>query len=374
MSLIRCSVKTLLACAVMFSAAFSQTMQVGESHLGVSNDPQLKWIGNGIPGKIIDMEFVFSQAMISNNSNFDGKFDYKNTTARLGLYFRPKDIVDCKLSMPFLLKQGPEGKTGPFGDLSADISRSWGTTNKVIAGITIGVPIGYSSISQDTNEVDFLPPQIQPGSGLFCGTLRTSYAVVPEWGIINVGASYQAGIFAIRTYEYGFTADTVKKLSKILLDSKRFEFARDGWGARNDAGVTRPDYLGVFADCGIKTETVNHGISIGYFYPTAPNKYEKYSKVITPVRFEEIFFHSSNQVENASYIFLGQQSWDNNWVYLKKTTSSKPAFPCLTLQYSIEKNDLTFPIFLGTIMKFDYDNRLNLSGFSVGLGFKFPVI
>jgi hypothetical protein len=286
------------------------------------------------------MEILFNQAMVADNSNFDGKFNYKTTAARLSLNFHPKNILNCKLSMPFLLKQGPDGKTGPFGDLTADISRSWGKGNRIITGITLGFPVGYSTIMQDDNDLTFLPPQLQPGSGLFSGAVRASYAFVPGWGIINIGASYWAGLFAVRTSEYGLAVDTVHTSSKILYDKKAFEFARDGWGARNDAGINQPDYLGIYADFGIKTETVNHGISIGYFYPAAPNKYDVYSKSTTSTPYPtkeaaQMSLDAGNTTNNVTYFVAGQQPWDSTWVYLKKTTMSQTAFPSLTLKYNI---------------------------------------
>lgn len=274
--------------------------------------------------------------------------------------------------MPFLVKQGPDGKTGPFGDMLLDVSRSWGALNMVAAGVTLNFPTGYSTIMSDNTH--FLPAESQVGNGLFGATVRASYGFAPDWGIVNAGASYSAGLFAIRTSDYGYDPVT----HNITYDKKAFEVAREGWGARNDAGVVTPDHIGVFADFGIKTETVNHGFSIGYYYPVVPAGYDTLNKDSTTSQFStkalaQGYLDTSNHASNTTYFVAGQRA-GGTWEYLGKTSFTKRTFPSLILQYNIEKNDMTFPIFLGGMVKMDYDNRLNFSGFSLGIGFKFPVL
>jgi hypothetical protein len=370
------AITTLILGALVFSAS-GQAMQVGENSLDLSGDMHLKWIGKGIAGKLIDADIVLSEAMIADSSTiggseYDGRFRVKTTQALVSFYAHPGKILDLKLSMPFLIRQGPEGKTGPFGDMVLDVSRSWGALNMVSAGLTLGFPTGYSTIMSDNTH--FLSPENQVGNGLFGAAVRASYGFAPDWGIIDIGASYSAGLFAIRTSDYGYDPTT----DNITYGTKAFEVARDGWGARNDAGVVTPDHIGLFADFGIKTETVNHGISIGYFYPAAPMGYEALDKGNTTSPFTtkalaQQYLDTSNHVSNTTYFAAGQRA-DNTWEYLSKTTFTKKALPSLTLQYNIEKNDLVFPIFLGGMVKMDYDNRLNFSGFSLGIGFKFPVM
>jgi hypothetical protein len=343
--------------------------------MNVSGDMQLKWIGKGFSEKIIDCEMLLSQTMLADSSitssDYDGRFRLKTTTGLLSVFFRPVKTLTLKLSMPFLYKQGPDGKTGPFGDLSLDVSGSWGALNRGFAGLTIGFPTGYSSIMKDN--MSFLSLENQLGSGLFGASARAGYSFSPEWGILNIGASYSAGLFAIRTSEYGYDQNT----DLIIYDKKTFELARNGFGARNDAGVTRPDFLGVFADLGIKTETVNHGISVGYYYPAAPVTYETLVKANTTTTFAtralaQAYLDAGDTVANVKSFAAGQRT-DSTWEYVTRTTLTRKTFPSLTLQYNIEKNDLAFPIFLGGMVKLDYNNRLNFGGFGLGLGFKFPV-
>jgi hypothetical protein len=378
MSLHHCkTITSLILGALVFSAA-GQTMQVGENSLGLSGDLHLKWIGKGIPGKLIDADIILSEAMITDSSklggpDYDGRFRVKTTQALVSFYFHPGKILDLKLAMPFLIKQGPDGKTGPFGDMVLDVSRSWGTLNMVSAGLTLGFPTGYSTIMSDNTH--FLSPESQVGNGLYGAIVRASYGFAPDWGIINIGASYSAGLFAIRTSSYGYDHNT----DNITYDTKSFEVARDGLGARNDAGVVTPDHIGLFADFGIKTETVNHGFCIGYYYPMSPlSNYDTLDKGYTATPFAtrslaQASLDAGNMLSNRKYYVAGQRP-DSTWEYVTRTTVGHKTFPSLTLQYNIEKNDIIFPIFLGGMVKMDYDNRLNFSGFSLGIGFKFPVI
>ncbi|HMD69029.1 MAG TPA: hypothetical protein VKF42_09150, partial [Chitinivibrionales bacterium] len=298
------TITSLILGALVFSAS-GQPMQVGENSLGLSGDLHLKWIGKGIAGKLIDAEIVLGETMIADSSKlggsqYDGLFRTKITQALVSFYVHPGKILDLKLSMPFLIKQGPDGKTGPFGDLLVDVSRSWGTLNVVAAGLTLNFPTGYSTIMSDNTT--FLSPENQVGSGLFGATVRASYGFAPDWGIINMGASYSAGLFAIRTSEYGYDPNA----DNINYDTKAFQVARDGWAARNDAGVVTPDHIGLFADFGIKSETVNHGISVGYYYPAAPMGYETLDKGNTASTFStkaqaQEYLDTSNHVSNTTY-------------------------------------------------------------------------
>jgi hypothetical protein len=75
---------------------------------------------------------------------------------------------------------------------------------------------------------------------------------------------------------------------------------------------------------------------------------------------------------DTTNIVLSQVN-DGSWYYLEKAPTARKTPPSLTLQYTIEKSDMMFPILVGGIVKLEYANRLNLAGISFGLGFKFPV-
>jgi hypothetical protein len=352
----------------------------GSSAGSASGDVMVKWIGNGVSGALFDAELIMSEGALTDSSlirgsEYDGKLRLKTTTALLSLYYHPPKIMDIKLSMPFLLKEGNTANTGGFGDLLLDLCRKWGTSGNMQTGLSLIVPTGYATIMNTGKEP--LASDNQLGGGLFGLSLRPfSYTFDFDWGIINLGESYSGGLFAIKTTEYG--CDSMA--SKITSLHQEFQFAREGWGARNDAGVFSPDFLGVFADFGIKTQGYTQGFSINYSYPLAQGNVEirdvltTYSLTLPTKAAAQTYVDTSTTSHHGdtTNIVLRQVN-DGSWYYLEKAPTSRKTPPSLTLQYTIEKSDMMFPILVGGIVKLEYANRLNFAGIAFGLGFKFPV-
>jgi hypothetical protein len=353
----------------------------GSSAGSASGDVQIKWIGTGVMGALFDCEVVASGGALSDTSfvrgsEYDGMLRIKSTTALVSLFYHPPRIMDIKLSMPFLYKEGNFATTSGFGDLLVDLNRKWGVSGNIASGLSLIIPTGFSSIMASGKEP--LSSDYQLGGGLFSASLRGSYTFDFDWGIINLGGTYSAGLFAIRTTEYNFDADP----NRIVLTSKQkqFEFARESWGARNDAGVFSPDYLGIFTDFGIKQERYTHGFCATISYPTTQGNAELRDVNITnstslATKGEaQAYLDTSNSVThgNVTNIALNQNG-DGSWNFLTKTPTPRKTPTSMTLQYSIEKTDMLFPILVGGIVKLEYANRFNFAGFSFGVGFKFPV-
>jgi hypothetical protein len=371
--------KTILAVYVLVLAlsAGGQPFQTGEGKADLWGDMQLEWIGKGVPQKLFDAEIMISQGIIPDSAtvtgaNYDGSYLVQVSKAQVGLTFHGLKPVDIVLRMPFIIKQGREGKTGPFGDLDLDIGAHWKFAQ---AALNLTFPTGYSSIM--SGELRPFSYNTQSGRGLFSAAASASYVLDAEWGAINLGCSYGAGLFAVRPH--GYLYDTVQ--DKILIANYQFDVARDGWAAKNGAGLLIPDRVGVFADMTVKTEVVTHCFGIGYYYPTASATYEVYkrtvmdfdsSKNFPTAQAAQDYLNGSSAADNVTYSVAGKNI-SGQWVSVRKTTSLIKTLPSLFLQYNVEKNDMLLPIFLGAMVKFDYENRLNFSGFSAGIGFKFPV-
>jgi hypothetical protein len=359
----------------------------GSSAGSASGDVMVKWIGNGVSGALFDAELIMSEGTLADSSliggtEYDGRLRIKSTIALLSLYYHPPRLMDIKVSMPFLMKEGISTNTGGFGDLLIDLCRKWGTSGDVQTGLSLIMPTGYANIMNTGKEA--LASDNQLGGGLFSASVRGSYTFDFDWGIINLGGTYSAGLFAIRTTEYAYDIPTVR-VSSV---KQEFQFAREGWGARNDAGVFSPDYLGVFADFGIKSNGYTHGFSFNFSYPLAQSNVEIRDVDVTfahgtdlPTRAAaQAYLDTSSRVvrgDTVINILLNQninvKYSDSSWNYLSKTLAPRKTPPSLTLQYTIEKSDMMFPILVGGIVKLEYANRLNFAGISFGLGFKFPV-
>jgi hypothetical protein len=376
----------------------------GSSAGGASGDAQVKWIGNGVAGALFDCELLVGQGMLSKtstkvigvdsvyDSEYNGLLRMISTTALLSLYYHPPRIMDIKLTMPFLFKEGINAKdktitnTGPFGDLSLDLSRKLGTSGNINAGLVVVFPTGNASIMK--GGIEPMPPDNQLGGGLFSASARGSYTFDFDWGIINLGATYSAGLFAIKTTEYNFDS-TVVVNGKVITDAKlsskkqEFEFAREGFGARNDAGLFTPDNIGVFTDFGIKTQDFTHGFSINFGYPLLKGFAEQREVLTTSTTLTlttktdaQLYLDTcrTGDVSHGDTLnILLNQTGNGTWNYLKKAPFSRKTLPFFTLQYSIEKSDMIFPLLLGGVVKLEYENKFIFSGFSVGVGFKFPV-
>jgi hypothetical protein len=353
----------------------------GSSAGSASGDVMIKWIGNGVSGGLFDAELIMSEGVLSDSSlvrgsEYDGRLRIKTTTALLSLYYHPPRLMDIKLSMPFIMKEGVTTNSGGFGDLLIDLCRKWGTSGDIQTGLSLIVPTGYADMMNTGMEA--LSSDNQLGGGLFSVSARGSYTFDFDWGIINLGGSYSAGIFAIRTTEYGYDTATIH----LYPTSQQFQFAREGWGARNDAGVLSPDYLGVFADFGIKSQGYTHGFSINYSYPLTRSNVEirgvnsTYSSDLPTKAAAQIYVDTTTMggvLHGDTTNIVLNRNGDGSWNYLTKAPTPRATPPSLTLQYSIEKTDMMFPILLGGIVKLEYANRLNFAGIAFGLGFKFPV-
>ncbi|HUI93869.1 MAG TPA: hypothetical protein VLX68_16620 [Chitinivibrionales bacterium] len=361
----------------------------GSSAGSATGDVIVKWIGNGVSGTLFDAELIMSEGTLSDSSlisgsAYDGRLRLKTTTALLSVFYHPPRIMDIKLSMPFLLKEGNSTNTGGFGDLLLDVSRKLGTSGNIQTGLSLVIPTGYATIMNTSK--DPLASENQLGGGLFGACLRGSYTFDLDRGIINLGATYSAGLFALKTTEYNY--DTAvdynnREIRDLTLSPKtqNLEFTRESWGARNDAGVYSPDFLGIFADFGIRTEGYTHGFCVTYSYPMAQGNVQIWDVLTTytslPTRADAQRYLDTCRTGDVphgdtSHVLLSQRG-DGTWDYLIKAPTPRSTPPTLTLQYSLEKTDMLFPILVGGIVKLEYLNRLNFAGISLGVGFKFPV-
>ena len=210
---------------------------------GPSGDMQLKWIGNGVEGALFDAEVVIGRSVLSdsslvNGSEYDGRLRLQTTTAMLNLYYHPPRIMDVKLTLPLVFKEGNANniKTGPISDLSLDLTRKWGTVGNILTALTIVFPTGNASMTDGVDQP--MSSDNLLGGGVFAASLRGSYTFDHDWGIVSVGGSYSAGLFAMITSEYSVQQNPPFAMSS---DKQVFQFSRSGLGSINDAGIVSPD-------------------------------------------------------------------------------------------------------------------------------------
>jgi hypothetical protein len=366
----------------------------GASSGSVSMDMQLKWIGKGVPGALLDAEVLYMNAVVSDSAYqsrdaFDGHLRLRSNALLLNLFFHPRN-ADLKLSLPLVMKQGYNMMTGPLGDMSLDLSKRWGAVGNVRTGLTLGLPTGRYRIQ--TSE-SICQPEMQLGAGLFTAGGRIDCTIDRDWGLITLGGSYSGGFFGVMTRSWKY--DTV--ISRPMSDKRQLRYARhfshwpsgktSGWGAVNDEGAVLPDVASAFVDIGIKTESIVHGISLSYSLPTCDGQFEERINTISN-------WSAEDPSQNENYVptrELAQQRADTSsdytgrnprvvaadnagrWIVQERTPHKRPALPALNLQYSFEKCDMSIPLLFGAGVRFDYAKGYRFSGFGAGLGAKFRI-
>jgi hypothetical protein len=368
---------------------------------GPSSDVQLKWIGEGIQGALFDAEIGVGRSVLADTSplygnKYDGRLRLQTTTISLNAYWHPPKIMDIKVALPLVLKEGNANNlnTGPFSDLSLELSRKWGLVGNILTAVTVVFPTGNTSLTEGT--VQPLSSDNLLGGGVFGTSVRTSYTFDHDWGIVCLGGSYSAGLFALITSRYDMTPSYTFNIDNGAYDTayaissgrKTLKFSRNGWGSINDAGIVTPDFIGLFADIGIKSEAVTHGFSVNLGVPMRQGRSELRQVIPTndafATREEARFYLDTLQAANRGDTtnLLLQQKPNGTWNTMRKVSVAKPVPPSLMIQYSVEKHDMILPMLVGGTIKLENPTidltkfnfgKLVFAGFSIGLGFKFPI-
>ena len=355
----------------------------GASSGSVSMDMQLKWIGRGVSGGLFDAEVLYINAGMSGTAYqspdvFDGHLRYRSNAVLLNLFYHPR-FLDFKLGLPLVMKTGYNTNTGLLGDLSLDVTKKWGMQGNLRSALTFTLPTGAYDIytSQTIHQ-----PEMQLGSGTINAGVRFDYTIDKDWGLITLGTSYSAGFWGMRTKTWEY--DT--SIQMPVPAEKGLASARYGWGSINDVGTVQPDMVSWFADVGFKMESMMHGICLTYSLPTRDALYEDRNNTVTnwynndqtrPNYVPTIELAQS--MADTSVTYAGKNPLvtttlpDGRWVIMERVQMKRPAYPGLTLQYSLEKSDSYVPLLFGGAVRMDYNNGFYFAAFGAGVGLKFNV-
>jgi hypothetical protein len=365
---------------------------------GASGDLQMKWIGNGVEGALLDAEINVSRSVLAdsslvNGTQYDGRLRLQTTSVLLNAYYHPPKIMDIKLTVPLVFKEGNNNSsnTGPLSDMSVDLTRKWGVVGNILTGLTLVLPTGNGSMTDGPSQP--LSSDNQLGGGVFGASLRGSYTFDHDWGIVSVGGSYTAGLFAMITSEYNVQQNPPFAMSS---DKQVFQVSRSGLGSINDAGIVSPDFIGVFTDIGIKTEALTNGFSFNFGFPMEKGRSELRTVDVNNVSSTDFSTKEAAQAYadtskllrpgDSTYTFVVANTAANgHWPLLRKYSAEKAVPPSLMIQYSVEKHDMALPMLLVAMIKLENPTlnftrvlqpvwgKLVFAGFAAGLGFKFPI-
>jgi hypothetical protein len=160
----------------------------------------------------------------------------------------------------------------------------------------------------------------------------------------------------------------------------------NGWGSINDAGTAQPDMASWFADVGFKVESMVHGFSLSYSLPTGDALMEDRNFTVTnwysndPTKPNYIpAITQAQSIADTSFEYAGKDPLvttadaAGRWVIMQRTRMVRPAFPGLTMQYSLEKSDSYVPLLFGAAVRLDYKRGFHFAAFGAGVGLKFGI-
>lgn len=152
----------------------------------------VKWIGQGQTGGLIDAEVMSSLTLGQN-------FEYKQVKTRLSM--KPTWTTNLGLTLPIVSKIGAlQPKTnyddksetsGGLADLMVDVSKSIGMEGEYSLSLNLTLPTGQYDVKRGKeNEMLYLPTTLQRGGGVFNAVLGLGRTIDVEKGLWVVEAFY----------------------------------------------------------------------------------------------------------------------------------------------------------------------------------------
>jgi hypothetical protein len=222
---------------------------------------EVKWIGTGVSGGLIDAE-VMGTSTIGEN------YRYQQIKTRLS--WKPTWTTNLGLTIPIVSKIGSLQQatnyddkteaTGGLADMMIDFSKNVGMEGQYSLMLNLTLPTGQYDIKRGKEDyMLYLPTTLQSGSGLYTASLGISRTIDVEKGLWIVEAYYNYP-FAINFYgknqlvnnnpdQYNSVNSTWDLLSAS--ERKRFEYWFKPYG-ENDLGAYTPPSISVAAYYGYR--------------------------------------------------------------------------------------------------------------------------
>ena len=210
----------------------------------------IKWIGHGVSGGIIDAEVIGSLTLGQS-------FEYKQIRTRFSM--KPTWSTNVGLTIPVVSKMGMlqpktnfEDKTettGGLADIMFDVSKNFGMEGEYSVSLNLIAPTGQYDVKRGReNEMLYLPVTLQRGGGVYNAVLGLSRTVDVERGlwILEGFVSYP---FAVNLHgknqfvnKQPDQFNDVANRWDLLTDEqrKRFEYYFKPYGENDLGGYTPP--------------------------------------------------------------------------------------------------------------------------------------
>ncbi len=274
-----------------------------------------KWIGRGVSGGLVDLELL-------GNTTRGGDYEYNALNVSLTLHKPsiPNYTVNLALSSKsnrfeyegFKVGEDITSRmtriTGGLGDFSFGVNRLFGDGNEHSVGLSATLPTGQhdikrlhaksltGTVNDGYDDVRWMNPFVQPGSGLYNLSLSYEYTSTKDWGLIVWGGSYSAAFawdnWGCRDEVGGSVDDKVLSCQSAApsgLTWKLWELQHQEWGAdpKNwtnsrgapGTGATGADAFSLYGYVGHKEESSTQNVGLTLSVPMSPTYYWEYGSV-----------------------------------------------------------------------------------------------
>lgn len=325
-------VSARLAAAPEASAAWHNIGGCGASGGGAAAGAG-KWIGRSVTGGLVDLEVL-------GNRTLGGDYSYTTTGAAFTLHNPawPNYTAAVSLGWKTATFEYEGYKTasdptppavhqvGGFSDLGLSLNRLFGNENEHSVGLSASLPTGRHDIRrlhrklQAGDDVRWLNPFAQPGTGLYTAGASYEYTHDRDWGLFVFGGSYTAA-FAWQNNDCREAAlNTVnervaycQQASPSALTWKLWQLKHQPWGFTAPrswsespgvpgTGATGADVVSLYAHVGHKEEGSAQSAGLTLQLPLAPTYWWEYgpspdNKVSTRMRTYDVTLKLSMGLE-----------------------------------------------------------------------------
>ena len=356
----------------------------GGSGAGASID----WIGQGVSGGYVDFQFMPSfsaTSKVPGSSITESKSLTLPITATIHIRSLALGITVPFKSATCSKEPGTISTTG-LGDISLSLSRPLGTENQFSLSVGLSLPTGRYDIFQD-GSTDFVAAPGQMGTGVLSANGSLSLTKDKDWGLYIFGIDYSAGLFYKKGVEFTYDTD----MQHHMTDKHTLAYAREGqepFAYKNFYNSISADNLGLKFITAVKQEHLHHSFHVKAGIPLNPNgsaslweckgfdetssgskSWEDAEEAMRT--FPDSAVQKGTIIDVTEDEMTGEKTW---WaLYENELSITKfKSWPTLTLGYGMEIFNPIIPFFwaISFPIKFDFDNKIGVSGFSIQTGIK----
>ncbi len=292
-----------------------------------------KWVGRGVTGGLIDLELL-------TNKTLGGDYLYTAVAGTATLHFPSHPNYTLAISSAWKSNTFEyEGYktaedftprlqriTGGFADLGLSANRLFGNENEHSLGLSILLPTGQHDIKRlhlkgqnaASDDVRWMNPFVQPGSGLYNLGLSYEYTKTKDWGLLVFGGSYSSAWAwdnqgcrdigtSVSDKVYSCQNAAPSALTWRIWELRHQPYGgdvqdwKDSYGAPG-TGATGADGVSLYGYIGHKEESSTQNIGLTLSIPLSPTYYWEYgpgfnSQVSTRIRTNDYVLKLSTGLE-----------------------------------------------------------------------------